>query len=131
MAQQCVGETTGRTGWINCIGWTGPTGRIGGKTNFAIFFAKGLKLDKWTCLPNMVSLAQWEPIGHDYYSYTLKIRANSTSSPTQKFQVLQTRHPKYKDLVRDRVIKREEEGSGKSSFYYFLPKERGRKDGKL
>ena len=25
-----------------------------------IFFAKSLKSAKWTCLPNMVSLAQWE-----------------------------------------------------------------------
>ena len=29
-------------------------------THPKIFFAKSLKLARWTCLPNMVSLAQWE-----------------------------------------------------------------------
>ena len=43
------------------------------------FFAKSLKSAKWTCLPNMVSLAQWEQVSYNYYSYsssynTLKIQ---------------------------------------------------------
>ena len=52
-------------------------------THPKIFFAKNLISAKWTCLPNMVSLAQWEQVSHhSYYSYsssyyyTLKIRAN-------------------------------------------------------
>ena len=41
------------------------------------FFAKSLTLAKWTYLPNMMSLAQWEQVSHDYsYSYTLKIKTS-------------------------------------------------------
>ena len=47
------------------------------------FFAKSLKSAKWTCQQNMVSLAQWEQVSYNSYSYysysssyTLKIRAN-------------------------------------------------------
>ena len=42
--------------------------------------AKSLKLAKWTCLQNMVSLAHWEQVSpyYSYYyaSYTPKIGAN-------------------------------------------------------
>ena len=60
-------------------------GKLAKKCKF--LFAKSLKLAKWTYLPNMVSLAHWEPVSHDcsssYYYYTLKIMANLTSLSTQ------------------------------------------------
>ena len=54
-----------------------------------IFFAKILKITKYTSLPNLVRLGQWEQVSpYYYYSTTLKIGACRTSSPTQQWGIL-------------------------------------------
>ena len=62
------------------------------ETSFAN--TKMLKMIKYTSLPNLVRLAQWEQVSDDDYDYDydyyyirlpVKIRARRTSSPTQLF----------------------------------------------
>ena len=50
------------------------------------FFAKILKMTKYTSLPNLVRLGQWEQVSEYYYIVLVqpvKIERGDTSSPTQ------------------------------------------------